>query len=202
MEIKKKIIKELKASIESDDFKKPASRLVCKLKGSIRKGESYGATRYIGIPDSQVHFMNLPFYETGTIKKNPISYKDIEKTIKLIETIKPHQIYAAGDLADPHGTHKVCLDIIFEALKQLKTKKFMNDCWVWLYRGAWHEWEIHEIEMAVPMSPDQVLKSVKRSFIINPKKMELCFKGMITENFGFVLKNVMQKLQISTRKWV
>lgn len=179
----KKIIKELKASIESDDFKKPASRLVCKLKGSIRKGESYGATRYIGIPDSQVHFMNLPFYETGTIKKNPISYKDIEKTIKLIETIKPHQIYAAGDLADPHGTHKVCLDIIFEALKQLKTKKFMNDCWVWLYRGAWHEWEIHEIEMAVPMSPDQVLRKRKAIFYHQSQKDGVMFQGNDNREF-------------------
>ena len=179
----KKIIKELKASIESDDSKKPASGLVCKLKGSIRKGESYGATRYIGIPDSQVHFMNLPFYETGTIKKNPISNKDIEKTLKLIETIKPHQIYAAGDLADPHGTHKVCLDIIFEALKQLKTKKFMNDCWVWLYRGAWHEWEIHEIEMAVPMSPDQVLRKRKAIFYHQSQKDGVMFQGNDNREF-------------------
>lgn len=156
---------------------------MCKLKGSIRKGESYGATRYIGIPDSQVHFMNLPFYETGTIKKNPISNKDIEKTLKLIETIKPHQIYAAGDLADPHGTHKVCLDIIFEALKQLKTKKFMNDCWVWLYRGAWHEWEIHEIEMAVPMSPDQVLRKRKAIFYHQSQKDGVMFQGNDNREF-------------------
>ena len=76
----------------------------------------------------------------------------------LISSIKPHQIYAAGDLADPHGTHKVCLDALFLSLKELKNERYMDNCWVWLYRGAWHEWDIHEIEMAVPMSPDQVLK--------------------------------------------
>ena len=109
--------------------------------------------------------------------------EDIEKTLKLIETIKPHQIYAAGDLADPHGTHKVCLDIIFEALKQLKTKKFMNDCWVWLYRGAWHEWEIHEIEMAVPMSPDQVLRKRKAIFYHQSQKDGVMFQGNDNREF-------------------
>ena len=77
---------------------------------------------------------------------------------KIIEDIKPHQIYAAGDLADPHGTHKICLNSLFESIEQLKSKKFMKDCWVWLYRGAWHEWETYEIEMAVPLSPNQVLE--------------------------------------------
>ena len=107
--------------------------------------------------------MNLPFYETGAIKKNPIGVGDVQITVDLIEKVKPHQIYAAGDLADPHGTHKVCLDAVFAAVKELKPKKFMKDCWVWLYRGAWQEWGIDEIEMAVPMGPDQVLE--KRNVI-------------------------------------
>jgi glucosamine-6-phosphate deaminase len=90
----------------------------------------------------------------------------------LIEDIKPHQIYAAGDLADPHGTHKVCLDSLFEALKRLKSKRFMDDCWDVLYRGAWHEWESWQIEMAVPMSPDQVLKKRHAIFYHQSQKME------------------------------
>ncbi|MEO8255121.1 MAG: glucosamine-6-phosphate deaminase, partial [Flavobacterium sp.] len=130
---------------------------VRKLKGLIRRSESLGATRYLGVPDSNVHFLNLPFYETGTVKKGNLTEADIKIMCDLIEDIKPHQIYAAGDLADPHGTHKVCLDSLFEALKQLKHNSYMDDCWVWLYRGAWHEWESYQIEMAVPMSPDQVL---------------------------------------------
>ena len=156
---------------------KPIPRSICDLKGSIRKRESLGATRYIGIPDSQVHFMNLPFYETGMIAKNPVSKLDIDHTVALIEKIKPHQIYAAGDLADPHGTHRVCLDIVFESLKILKPKKFMDDCWLWLYRGAWHEWDIHEIEMAVPMSPDQVLRKRKAIFYHQSQKDGVMFQG-------------------------
>ena len=170
-------IESLKKLLKNSNPEKPASRDICNLKGSIRKGESFGATRYFGIPDNQVHFMNLPFYETGTIAKNPISDKDIIKTMELIELIKPHQIYAAGDLADPHGTHRVCLDIVFESLKRLKSKSFMKDCWVWLYRGAWHEWEIHEIEMAVPMSPDQVLRKRKAIFYHQSQKDGVMFQG-------------------------
>ena len=170
-------IEALKNSLKNTNPQKPACSDVCKLKGSIRKGESYGATRYIGISDKQVHFMNLPFYETGTIAKNTISEQDIDHTMNLIELIKPHQIYAAGDLADPHGTHRVCLDIIFESLKRLKPKNFMKDCWVWLYRGAWHEWEIHEIEMAVPMSPDQVLRKRKAIFYHQSQKDGVMFQG-------------------------
>ena len=156
---------------------KPVPRSICDLKGSIRKRESLGATRYMGIPDSQVHFMNLPFYETGMIAKNSVSKIDIDHTVALIEKIKPHQIYAAGDLADPHGTHRVCLDIVFESLKILKPKKFMDDCWLWLYRGAWHEWDIHEIEMAVPMSPDQVLRKRKAIFYHQSQKDGVMFQG-------------------------
>ncbi len=150
---------------------------VRKLKGLIRKRESYAATRFVGVPDKNVHFLNLPFYETGTVKKNPLDKTDIGLVSGIIDKIKPHQIYAAGDLADPHGTHKVCLDAIFEALKQLKHHKYMNDCWVWLYRGAWHEWDIHQIDMAVPMSPDQVLKKRKAIFFHQSQKDGVMFQG-------------------------
>lgn len=156
---------------------------VRKLKGIIRKFESLAATRYVGLNDENVHFLNLPFYETGTIKKNPISEEDISIVQNLIETIKPHQIYAAGDLADPHGTHKVCLDTIFLALENLKHETYMNDCWVWLYRGAWHEWDIHDIEMAVPMSPDQVLKKRKAIFFHQSQKDGVMFQGNDAREF-------------------
>jgi glucosamine-6-phosphate deaminase len=153
------------------------------LKAQIRQKESLGATRFLGLPDSQVHFLNLPFYETGTIKKSPLSKKDIDLMIAIIESIQPHQIYAAGDLADPHGTHKVCLDSLFMALKEIKHKPFMNDCWVWLYRGAWHEWEIHEIEMAVPMSPNQVLRKRTAIFYHQSQKDGVMFQGDDSREF-------------------
>ncbi|HEY1193362.1 glucosamine-6-phosphate deaminase [Flavobacterium sp.] len=156
---------------------------VRKLKGLIRRSESLGATRYLGLPDSNVNFLDLPFYETGTVKKNNLSDADINIMCDIIERIKPHQIYAAGDLADPHGTHKVCLDSLFEALKRLKQKDFMKDCWVWLYRGAWHEWESYQIDMAVPMSPDQVLKKRHAIFYHQSQKDGVMFQGDDSREF-------------------
>ena len=154
-----------------------------KLKGTIRKRESLSATRYIGIPDDQVHFLNLPFYESGKIKKNPPSQQDIDITNQLIQSVKPHQIFAAGDLADPHGTHRICLNILFDSIDQLKSESFMKDCWVWLYRGAWQEFEVHEIEMAVPMSPDQVLRKRKAIFYHQSQKDSVMFQGSDDREF-------------------
>ena len=156
---------------------------VRKLKGIIRRRESLAATRFVGLLDKNIHFLELPFYETGTVKKNPIGQIDIDIVANKIEEIKPHQIYAAGDLADPHGTHKVCLDAIFAALENLKHNDYMDDCWVWLYRGAWHEWDIHQIEMAVPMSPDQVLKKRKAIFYHQSQKDGVMFQGNDTREF-------------------
>lgn len=153
------------------------------IKGLIRKGEAQATCRFIGVPYSQIHFMELPFYETGTIEKNPLGEEDIKITMDLIEKIKPHQIYAAGDLADPHGTHKVCLDAVFEAVKKLKPKPFMKDCWVWLYRGAWKEWSVDEIEMAVPMGPDQVLEKRKGIFKHQSQKDGVVFQGADSREF-------------------
>ncbi|MBF4472389.1 glucosamine-6-phosphate deaminase [Flavobacterium sp. HJJ] len=153
------------------------------IKGLIRKGEAQATCHFVGLPDNQIHFMELPFYETGTIEKKPLGEEDIQKTMDLIEKIKPHQIYAAGDLADPHGTHKVCLDAVFEAVKRLKEKEYMKDCWVWLYRGAWQEWGIDEIEMAVPMGPDQVLEKRKAIFKHQSQKDGVVFQGSDSREF-------------------
>jgi glucosamine-6-phosphate deaminase len=119
----------------------------------------------------------MPFYESGRVEKLPISNKDINIISDLIDEIQPHQIYAAGDLADPHGTHKVCLDAIFAAINKLKSKPFMKDCWVWLYRGAWHEYPIHEIEMAVPISPEELLKKREAIFRHQSQKDGVMFQG-------------------------
>lgn len=153
------------------------------LKSAIRKRESLAATRYLGIPDSQVHFLNLPFYETGKVQKNNPSKKDFLITNDLISLIKPHQIYAAGDLADPHGTHRICLNILFESLGQLKKEAYMKDCWVWLYRGAWQEFDVHEIEMAVPMSPDQVMRKRKAILYHQSQKDIVMYQGSDNREF-------------------
>jgi glucosamine-6-phosphate deaminase len=155
------------------------------IKGLIRRCEAKATCRYVGIGDENIHFMNLPFYETGTIEKKPMGEADILLTIDLLRKIQPHQIYAAGDLADPHGTHKVCLDIVFESLRRIKTDgdAWLKDCWIWLYKGAWQEWDISEIEMAIPMSPDQVMKKRFGIFIHQSQKDMVPFQGSDSREF-------------------
>ena len=153
------------------------------VKGIIRRGEAKNTCRFVGVPERNAHFLNLPFYETGLVEKLPIGEADISIIAALIEAIQPHQIYAAGDLADPHGTHKVCLDGIFEAVKRLQQKDFMKDCWLWLYKGAWAEWDIDLIEMAVPMSPDQVLKKRNGIFKHQSQKDGVVFQGTDSREF-------------------
>jgi glucosamine-6-phosphate deaminase len=159
--------------------------LIRSIKGLIRQTEARATCRYIGTKSENVHFMNLPFYETGTIEKNPMGVEDVLKTKELLKKIKPHQVFAAGDLADPHGTHKVCLDVVLEALKELKQEgeDWIQDCWLWLYKGAWQEWNIDEIEMAVPMSPDQVVKKRYGIFIHQSQKDMVPFQGSDTREF-------------------
>ncbi len=131
------------------------------IKGAIRRGEARAADRSFGLNDeTNVHFLNLPFYETGAVKKGAISQADIDSVIDLLRKIQPHQIYAAGDLSDPHGTHRVCIEIVLEAVNQIKQQgdKWLNDCVMWLYRGAWQEWDLDMVDMAVPLSPDEVIK--------------------------------------------
>lgn len=153
------------------------------IKGLIRRMESLGATRYFGLSDKKVHFLDLPFYETGKIKKNPLGKEDVKITEDIINQIKPHQIYAAGDLADPHGTHKVCLDAIFAAVENQKNNTYMKDCWVWLYRGAWQEWDVSEIEMAVPLSPLEVSKKTNAILYHQSQKDRVMFQGEDSREF-------------------
>lgn len=168
-----KIFKQLK----NPGNKEVTPKEVRQVKGLIRRGEAISACRYYGIPDKQVHYLDLPFYETGKVEKNPLGKADVQIIKELIEEVKPHQIYAAGDLADPHGTHEVCLKGIFAAIEELKAEKFMKDCWVWLYRGAWHEFPINEIEMAVPISPEELLKKRVAIWRHQSQKDGVVFQG-------------------------
>ena len=155
------------------------------IKGLIRRCEAKATCRYVGLKDTNYHFLDLPFYETGAIDKKPMSELDIRITMDLLNELKPHQVYCAGDLADPHGTHKVCLEIIFESLRRLKAagETWVKDCWVWLYKGAWQEWDVSEIEMAIPMSPDQVLKKRFGIFIHQSQKDSVPFQGSDSREF-------------------
>ena len=150
-----------------------ATRDILTIKGLIRRGEARTACTFNHIPLSRCHFLDLPFYETGKIEKNPISEADVEIVLNLLREVKPHQIYVAGDLADPHGTHRVCTDAVFAAIDEEKNAgaEWLNDCRIWMYRGAWAEWEIENIEMAVPLSPEE-LRAKRNSILKHQSQME------------------------------
>jgi glucosamine-6-phosphate deaminase len=154
------------------------------VKGLIRKGEAIAGARYCGLEDDHIHFMALPFYESGRNQKNPVTSKDVQITIDLLQKIKPQQIFAAGDFEDPHGTHIVCFNIILEALKHLSaTEDWVKDCWLWMYRGAWLEFETHEIEMAVPLSPQELEKKKYAIFKHQSQKDRAVFPGDDSREF-------------------
>ncbi len=154
------------------------SLLVQDIKALIRKGEAAAACRFCGVKEQNVHFMNMPFYETGQVKKKPLGEADIQEVVDILQEIRPHQIFAAGDLRDPHGTHRVCLDAIFAALARLKGREaWVEDCYLWLYRGAWQEWDIEEIEMAVPISPEELMRKRKAIFKHQSQKDSAVFPG-------------------------
>ena len=149
------------------------TRDILTIKGLIRRGEARTACTFNHIPLSRCHFLDLPFYETGKIEKNPISEADVEIVLNLLREVKPHQIYVAGDLADPHGTHRVCTDAVFAAIDEEKNTgaEWLKDCRIWMYRGAWAEWEIENIEMAVPLSPEE-LRAKRNSILKHQSQME------------------------------
>ncbi|MBD1364501.1 glucosamine-6-phosphate deaminase [Mucilaginibacter sp. ZT4R22] len=148
------------------------------IKGLIRKGEAIAGARFVGLDDDHIHFQDLPFYDKRKVSKEVSYEEDIRQTMALLQQVKPHQIYAAGDFADPHGTHKTCFDIIHEAIIRLtKTEEWMKDCWLWLYRGAWFEFETHEIEMCVPLSPEEVERKRLAIFKHQSQKDRPVFPG-------------------------
>ena len=147
------------------------------VKGLIRRTEARAGARYSGVKPEHIHFLDLPFYETGRVRKKPIGPEDIAITAELLDRVKPHQIYAAGDLSDPHGTHRVCLSAVFKTLDLLADRDWARDCELWLYRGAWQEWEPHEIDMAVPLSPDEVSRKRMAIFKHESQKDRALFPG-------------------------
>ena len=154
------------------------------VKGLIRKGEAIAGARFCGLTDDKIHFMALPFYESGKVQKNPVTEEDVILTMDLLKKVKPQQVFAAGDFEDPHGTHIVCFNIITEALRRLRTtEEWVEDCWLWMYRGAWLEFETHEIEMAVPLSPNEVERKKYAIFKHQSQKDRAVFPGDDSREF-------------------
>jgi glucosamine-6-phosphate deaminase len=193
----KKILEDSFAFLKTKKSSEKDTSEIRAIKGLIRRCEAKATCKYVGLTDAQIHFQNLPFYETGTIEKKPMGEDDVQITMELLNKLQPHQVYCAGDFADPHGTHKVCFDVVIEALRrikaesqkqkaesgELKAKSWVDDCWLWLYKGAWQEWDITEIEMAIPMSPDQVIKKRNGIFIHQSQKDSVPFQGSDDREF-------------------
>ena len=146
---------------------------VRRIKGLIRRGEARTACTYNHIPLDHVHFLDLPFYESGRIEKLPMTEKDVNIVRDLLIKVKPHEIFVAGDLADPHGTHRKCTDAVLAAidLEKQAGAEWLKDCRIWMYRGAWTEWEIENIEMCVPMSPEE-LRAKRNAILKHSSQME------------------------------
>ena len=163
-------IKEFFAHKKESDFD---TRDILTIKGLIRRGEARTACTFNEIPLNRVHFLDLPFYESGKIEKLPMTEKDVEIVRALLQEVKPHQIYVAGDLADPHGTHKKCTDAVLAAIDEEKKAgaEWLKDCRIWMYRGAWAEWESENIEMCVPLSPEE-LRAKRNSILKHQSQME------------------------------
>ncbi len=181
----KSILAEARGYLENKKSNEVDTKDIRDIKGLIRRCEAAATCRYVGLKEGQWHFQNLPFYETGTIEKNPMSEEDVQLTMQLLREIKPQQIYCAGDFADPHGTHLVCFNVVLESLKRMKAagEEWVNDCWLWLYKGAWQEWNMEEIEMAIPMSPEQVMKKRFGIFIHQSQKDMVPFQGSDSREF-------------------
>ncbi len=156
---------------------------VQQLKGLIRRGEARAAGIYSGVPEDRLHFLDLPFYETGRVRKKPLGEEDVRITVDLLRKIRPHQVYAAGDLSDPHGTHRTCLAAVFKALERCRQDDWFADCETWLYRGAWQEWEIEDIDIAVPLAPDEVARKRNAIFKHQSQKDRAMFPGADDREF-------------------
>lgn len=172
-EVIKNKYKEIKQFLGNKKDGDTDTRDVLTIKGLIRRGEARTACTYNNIPLDHVHFLDLPFYESGRVEKFPMTEKDVEVVRELIQRVQPHQIYVAGDLADPHGTHRKCTDAVLAAIDQEKQvdADWLKECRIWMYRGAWAEWEIENIEMCVPMSPEE-LRAKRNAILKHQSQME------------------------------
>lgn len=182
----KRLFKHLSESLENKEPGDLDSSRMLELKSKIRKVEARSACRYCGIPDDHILFLEMPFYETGKVQKNSLSKEDLRLVKEAVLKVKPHQIFAAGDLSDPHGTHRICLEAVQTVLQNLKDEDWMEECFVWLYRGIWQDVDVSEIDMAVPLSPGERQKKRKAIFKHTSQKDQPKFPGSISNEFWMV----------------
>lgn len=176
------LAEQVRTAIHEKKPGQPDAESILQIKGLIRRSEARAAAIAIGCHDSNLHFLDLPFYRTGTIAKKPVGPEDIEIIERLLQSLKPDQIYVAGDLADPHGTHRVCAEAIFSALIRMRERNEPTPD-VLLYRGAWQEYPLHEIEIAVPLSPGDLALKRQSIFMHESQKDKALFPGSDPREF-------------------
>ena len=154
----------------------PDRGAVLKIKALIRWSEAKAAAGVCGCKEENLHFLDLPFYRTGTVAKKPIAEEDVRIVRQLVEQLQPAQVYVAGDLSDPHGTHRLCAQIIFRALQAIAAEGGSRPK-VLLYRGAWQEWALHVIDIAVPLSPGDLKRKKSAIFRHESQKDTALFPG-------------------------
>mgnify|MGYP006275942843 FL=1 len=185
-EEKVSLFKKLSESVANKQPGDFDSEAMLELKSYIRKVEARSSCRYCGIPEENIHFLDMPFYETGRVRKEKLGDTDLQRVREIIQQVKPHQLYAAGDQSDPHGTHRICLEAVLMVLNELKGEEWMNDCYIWLYRGIWQDMDVSEIDMAVPLSPGERLKKRKAIFKHTSQKDRPKYPGAISSEFWMV----------------
>lgn len=183
---KENLFEELMRSVEEKEPGDIDSDRMLSVKTKIRQAEAKAACRYSGIPEDHIHFLKMPFYETGRAKKRSLGKQDTRLITDLLKSVKPHQVYAAGDLSDPHGTHRICWDAIQKSLKELEKEEWMEDCYIWLYKGVWQDWDISEIDMAVPLSPGERLKKRRAIFKHASQKDQPKYPGAESMEFWMI----------------
>ena len=154
-----------------------------RIKALIRWSEAKAGALVCGCREEHLHFLDLPFYRTGTIAKNPVGEEDVRLIRELLDRVRPHQVYIAGDLSDPHGTHRVCAEAIIRTLNQIESETGGRPEAL-LYRGAWQEWPPHEIDIAVPLHPRDLKQKKAAIFRHESQKDSALFPGPECANSG------------------
>ncbi|HEX2722069.1 MAG TPA: glucosamine-6-phosphate deaminase [Gemmatimonadaceae bacterium] len=152
---------------------------VLTIKRGIREAEAVSGIETFGMNREQARFLNLPFYQTGKTRKDPIGPDDVRITLELLEEHRPSLVFVAGDLSDPHGTHRMCLETVETALEQYSGEQPE----IWYYRGAWQEWDVKEADVLVPLSEDELRCKILAIFKHQSQKDRAPFPGQDDREF-------------------
>jgi glucosamine-6-phosphate deaminase len=173
------LLGEIEAFLDRKEPGEVDSPAVQKIKRRIREAEAVSGIETFGMGREQASFLNLPFYQTGKVRKDPIGPRDVEIILDLLEQTRPEMIFVAGDLTDPHGTHRMCMEAVHEALERYSGEAPE----VWYYRGAWQEWPVADADVLVPLSKEELRQKIMAIFKHQSQKDRAPFPGIDDREF-------------------